>query len=77
MKSKGWNHIDMTRKQRQLFDELFKRGAPNTLKAHSYIAKEALIAGGATGREANILVRMSISNLNDQGVRIPTRIPWH
>lgn len=77
MNSKSWNHTDMTTKQRQLFNQLFKSGAPNTLEAHSYIAREALIAGGASRREANRLVKMSVINLYDQGVKIPSRIPWH
>jgi hypothetical protein len=76
MKSRKWNHQDMTNKQRELFAELAKSGRPNTLVEHSSIAKEALIAGGATPAEAEALVRESLANLAKQGVTFPTGIPW-
>ena len=77
MKGKGWSHSDMTRKQRQLFKELFESGRPNTLQEHTNIAIEALQAGGATLDESIQLVNKSIRNLVEQGVDVPTKIPWH
>lgn len=76
MNSKGWSHAQMTAEQRGLFAELAKSGKPNTLQAHSEIARRALIAGGATKAEASALVRMSLANLRNQLVKNPTRIPW-
>ncbi len=77
MKGKGWSHSDMTTKQRQLFKELFESGRANTLEEHTRIAIEALQAGGATLDEATQLVNRSITNLIEQGVNSPTRIPWY
>ncbi len=77
MKSRGWDHQAMTNKQRELFNELAKSGKPNTLKEHTRIAVEALEAGGATTAEARSLVAQSLKNLREQGVRIPTSIPWN
>lgn len=77
MKSRGWNHADMSTKQRQLFKELYESGRPNTLEEHTRIAKEALKAGGATEEEANELINKSLQNLEKQGVAKPTRIPWY
>ncbi len=77
MKSRGWSHADMTRKQRELFDQLAAGGGPNTLKEHSRIAVESLIAGGASRAEARSLVAESLRNLRAQGVRAPSHIPWN
>ncbi len=66
----------MTNKQRELFAQLERSGRPNTLEEHSRIALEALMAGGATRAEAEALVRESLENLAQQGVKIPTHIPW-
>jgi hypothetical protein len=77
MKSRGWNHADMTTKQRQLFKELYESGRPNTLEEQTRIAKEALIGGGATEEEADELINESLKNLKEQGVTQPTRIPWY
>jgi len=76
MNQKGWNHQDMTNKQRELFKELANSGRPNTLAEHSRIAVEALQAGGAPLNEARILVVESLLNLRLQGVTSPTNIPW-
>lgn len=73
MEENGLNHADMTAKQRQLFKELSESGRPNTLEEHTRIAKEALIAGGATEEEANEIVQMSLKNLMEQGVTKPSR----
>jgi RHS repeat-associated protein len=77
MKKKGWSHEAMTKKQRELFDDLADSGKKNTLAEHSRIAKEALIAGGATPREAQALVDKSLDNLASQGVTSPSHIPWN
>ena len=77
MKNNGWNHADMTTKQRQLFKELYESGRLNTLEEHTRIAKEALKAGGATEAEASELINQSLQNLVEQGVTQPTRIPWY
>ncbi|MFZ5968225.1 MAG: S8 family serine peptidase [Bacillota bacterium] len=77
MKNNGWNHSDMTTKQRQLFKELYESGRANTLEEHTRIAKEALKAGGATEEQANELMNQSLRNLTEQGVTQPTRIPWY
>jgi hypothetical protein len=47
------------------------------LNEHSRIAREALIAGGATKKETNKLVQESLVNLKGQGVYKPTNIPWN
>ena len=67
----------MTTKQRELFDELASSGRANTLKEHTRIAVESLIAGGATRAEARALVAESLRNLRAQGVRAPANIPWN
>lgn len=77
MKTNGLDHIEMTRTQRRLFDELAESGRPNTLAEHSRIAREALIAGGADTDLANSLVNQSILNLKNQKVNTPTNIPWN
>ena len=77
MKNNGWNHADMTTKQRQLFKELYESGRPNTLEEQTRIAKEALEAGGATDAEADELISESVKNLKEQGVTEPTRIRWY
>jgi len=76
MKENGLDHAAMTKKQRNLFDELNKNGGSNTLVEHSRIAKEALIAGGASAEMADDLVNRSLKNLADQNVTAPTHIPW-
>jgi hypothetical protein len=77
MKDRGWDHDAMTAKQRELFDQLASSGKPNTLSAHSEIARKALIAGGASTSEAVALVEKSVQNLKTQNVSNPTRIPWN
>lgn len=77
MKANGLDHIEMTRTQRRLFDELSESGRPNTLEEHSRIAREALIAGGAGEEMADGLVNQSILNLKNQKVEQPTKIPWN
>lgn len=77
MKSRGWSHKSMTSKQRELFDELASSGRPNTLREHTRIAVESLIAGGATRAEARSLVAESLWNLRAQGVKVPSHIPWN
>ena len=45
--------------------------------AHSRIARESLVAGGATPAEARQLVRESLKDLKLQKVTSPVRIPWN
>lgn len=77
MKQQGLDHLEMTKTQRKLFDELSKSGRPNTLEEHSRIAKEALVSGGASNEMAVDLVGKSIKNLEMQGVSTPSNIPWN
>ena len=77
MKDNNLNHSDMTKKQRQLFKELYESGRTNTLEEHTRIAKEALKAGGANNSMIDDLVSQSLFNLSEQGVTQPTRIPWY
>ena len=76
MKSKGWNHQDMTNAQRRGFKELKDSGRPNTMREHTRIAVDALEAGGALPSEARALVAESLHNMRAQGVRAPTNMPW-
>jgi RHS repeat-associated protein len=76
MKRRGWNHGKMTAVQSREFRKLAKSGKPNSLRAHSNIARKALIAGGASKAEAAALVRESLMDLRSQMVKKPTRIPW-
>lgn len=76
MKEHKLDHDAMTRKQRQLFSELAKSGKPNTLAEHTRIAKEALVAGGASKELADQLVKESLKNLKEQVVDAPSHIPW-
>jgi RHS repeat-associated protein len=77
MNQKGWNHQAMTNKQRELFKELNTSGRPNTLTEHTNIAVKSLQAGGASLQEARSLVAESLNNLRNQGVTVPTNIPWY
>ena len=77
MKCKGLNHNAMTRKQRQLFDELARSGRGNTMAEQDWIATQALIAGGANPAEAAMLTGLSRANLLAQGVTSPSKIPWN
>jgi hypothetical protein len=80
MKQKGWSHDLMTAKQRELFGKLeadvCKGVKVNVMNEHTKIAYESLIAGGATPAEAKALVKASLTDLERQGVKGPTRIPW-
>ncbi|MSR64360.1 MAG: hypothetical protein EXS18_01090 [Verrucomicrobiae bacterium] len=76
MNEMKWTHQDMTNKQRELFGELAKSGRANTLEEHIRIAYEALIAGGAKPAEARALVEQSLKNLEKQGVKAPSHVPW-
>nr|WP_301170956.1 hypothetical protein [Brevibacillus nitrificans] len=77
MKENNYNHTDMTTMQRKLFDDLARSKRPNTLKEHSRIAVEALVAGNVPRNEARSLVAASLLNLRAQLVKYPTRIPWN
>ena len=77
MESLGWDHVAMTRYQRQAFDALARAGLPNTMQAQSVIAADALVAGGASREQARALVAESLQQLRAAGVRTPTSIPWN
>jgi hypothetical protein len=77
MSDMDWDHQAMTKTQRQLFKELAESGRTNTLAEQSRIAEEALIAGGASPTDAKILVELSLDNLAQQGVTVPSNIPWY
>lgn len=72
----GIQHQVVTNTQRALFNQLKASGGANTLKAHSRIAVEALVAGGASRPQARSLVAQSLQNLRQQGVSFPTWIPF-
>lgn len=76
MKLLNLSHKSMTAMQRKLFNELSKSGRKNTLDEHTRIAKLALIAGGATDKDANMFIDLALKNLKLQGVYEPTNIPW-
>ncbi len=71
------NHTRMTNYQRKAFKELSKSGRKNSMKEHTRIAVNALIAGGATKSQARKLVAKSLEELRSRGVKIPTNIPWY
>lgn len=73
----GVRHADVTTAQRRWFGELARSGKPNTLKAHSQIAVQALIEGGASRDHARSIVARSLRDLKNQGVREPVNIPWN
>jgi hypothetical protein len=77
MQSRGSNHNAMTLAQRRLYGELAATRRGHTLRDHSRIAVEALVAGAATRKQAESLVRESLRNLREQGVTAPSSIPWH
>jgi RHS repeat-associated protein len=76
MKDLKLDHNAMTQTQRKLFRELANSGRPNTLIEQTRIAKEALMAGGATEGFANDLLKASLENLKNQNVTAPSNIPW-
>nr|WP_238399302.1 RHS repeat-associated core domain-containing protein [Photorhabdus bodei] len=71
------DHQLMTNHQRSAFKELKNSGSPNTLQEHTKIAVDALEAGGASTQQARNLVAESLWNLRNQGVRVPSNIPWY
>jgi hypothetical protein len=77
MKELGLDHAAMTRYQRQAFKELAQSGAPNTMKAHTQIAVDALQAGGVSKEMARSLAAQSLNALRNSGVRTPSNIPWY
>ncbi|WP_217220385.1 hypothetical protein [Mucilaginibacter paludis] len=77
MKDLKLDHNAMTQTQRRLFRELANSGRPNTLIEQTRIAKEALMAGGATEDFANDLLKASLENLKNQNVTAPSNIPWN
>ena len=77
MEENNLDHGAMTKKQRELFKELFESKEANTLEKHNSIAKQVLMAGGASEELADKLVSLSINNLFEQNVDVPSRIPWY
>lgn len=77
MKENGLDHAAMTKYQRQAFKELNQSGRPNTLKEHTTIAVDALMAGGASRETARSLTAQSLNALRNSSVRTPTNIPWY
>ncbi len=75
MARRGWSHEAMTARQAQSFDEMLAGQRASTMREHSKIAVDALMAGGASRQEARALTAKSLRNLRRQGVRRPTRIP--
>lgn len=75
IKDLGWNHDNMTRMQRYLYRELFKRGTGHTMKDHMMISYAALRAGGATHEQARWLVAQALRNLRRAGIRKPIHLP--
>ena len=77
MKEYGLKHQDITNYQRQAFKELKISGRPNTMKEHTKIAVDALVTGGADRDTARSLVAASLNKLRNDGVKVPTNIPWY
>ena len=77
MKGLNLDHNAMTLYQRQAFKKLLESGAQNSLKAHTKIAVEALIAGGAPKKWARKLAAISLLNLRAQRVTKPSNLPWY
>ena len=77
MKENGLDHAAMTRYQRQAFKELSQSGRANSLKEHTQIAVDALMAGGSSREMARSLTAKSLNTLRNSGVRTPTNIPWY
>lgn len=76
MAANDLKHGPMTTKQQQLFLEMQRLGTPNDLAAHTVVAREALMAGGASEELADALLKEAISDLVAQGVKAPTHLPW-
>ncbi|WET42279.1 RHS repeat domain-containing protein [Citrobacter enshiensis] len=77
IESMGWNHSDMTTHQRRAFKALYESGKCNTLKEHTKIAVDALMAGGATKQEARSLVAEALRDLRKNKTVTPSNIPWY
>lgn len=75
MQKRGWDHDAMSTAQRRLQDGLAASGRPNTMAQQSRIARQALVAGGATRAEAAAVVRAALAKFRTDGVPGPTRIP--
>lgn len=76
----GLNHLDageITQTQRRLFTELAESGRPNTLAEHARIARESLVAGGMSKKDAASVVRKALNQLKKWGVTSPSGIPWN
>ena len=76
----GLNHLDVdgiTQTQRRLFTELAESGRANTLAEHARIARESLVAGGLSEKEAASLVRKAQNQLKRWGITGPSGIPWN
>lgn len=77
MKSNGISHDDITKCQRKKFKELELLGCEsNTMKAHTKIAVDCLMEGGADEKTARHLVAKSLNELRKMKVTQPNHIPW-
>lgn len=76
----GLKHFDadgITATQQRQFRELVASGRPNTLAEHARIAREALIAGGLSKRDARHVVDKALKQLQSWGITAPgSHIPW-
>jgi hypothetical protein len=81
MQARGINHPLITGTQHRLFNQLARDVAAgvkqNTLKEHTRIAVESLVAAGVPEQQARHWVAVSLANLRSQGVTQPTGIPWN
>jgi hypothetical protein len=67
----------ITATQQRLFRELAASGRRNTLEEHARIAREALIKGGLTPRDARNVVTKALQQLHRWEITAPARIPWN
>lgn len=67
----------ITQTQRKLFKELAESGRPNTLAEHARIARESLIVGGLSEKDAASVVRKALNQLKSWGIKAPSGIPWN
>ncbi|MBN1859648.1 RHS repeat-associated core domain-containing protein, partial [Candidatus Bipolaricaulota bacterium] len=67
MKKRGWDHRAMTKKQRELQDELFKSGRKNTLEEQTRIGYEALIQLADTRPTTRVSARCCIDGIRCSG----------
>jgi hypothetical protein len=76
----GLRHTEaggITATQQRLFRELAASVKPNTLAEHARIARESLVAGGLSRRDAATVVKKALKQLQSWGIKAPSpHIPW-